>query len=144
MRRLFSSRVFCVPRRLFSVKKYTKTHEYLAIDGKTAVVGISNYAQKALGDIVYCELPKIGAITKGGVFATVESVKATSSCYMPVDAEVTEINETLNSTPNLLNSSPEDQGWICKVNLSDPSQTSELMDDAAYAKHCEEEEKAHH
>lgn len=118
---------------------YTKEHEWVRPDGDTASVGISTHAAAQLGDIVYVELPDVGTeFEKGDSFGVAESVKAASDVYSPVGGEVTEVNETLSSEPNLINASAEDEGWMMKVKLADPSSATEgLMDEAAYANYCE-------
>jgi len=120
--------------------KYTKTHEYARIEGNKAYVGITNYAQDQLGDIVFVELPEVGREIKAGeIFATVESVKAVSDCYAPVSGKVVEVNENLNDAPETLNSDPHGEGWICAIEMSDPSEADKLMDSVTYEKHVEEE-----
>ena len=114
-------------------KKFSKEHEWLEIDGDVATVGITDHAQQALGDIVYVELPEIGKkLSKDGDAAVVESVKAASDVYAPVDGEVVEANEELDANPALVNESPENDGWFFKIKLSDASQLDDLMDEAAY------------
>jgi len=114
-------------------KRYTEDHEWLEVDGDTAVVGISNHAQEQLGDIVFVELPEVGkALEKGKDAAVVESVKAASEIYAPADGEVLEVNEVLNDEPAKVNSAAEGDGWFFKMKLSDPAQVAELMDEAAY------------
>ncbi len=116
-----------------SEKRYTEDHEWVQIDGDTAVVGISNHAQEQLGDIVFIELPEVGkTLEKGKDAAVVESVKAASEIYAPADGEVLEINEALNDEPGKVNSAAEGDGWFFKMKLSDPSQVAALMDEAAY------------
>ncbi len=114
--------------------RYTKDHEWLkpAADG-TALVGITDYAQQSLGDIVYVELPKPGTkFAVGATFGVVESVKAASDLYMPVEAEVIEANSTLESMPELVNQVPYAGGWMLKVRLINPAATNQLLDAAAY------------
>jgi len=116
--------------------RYTKDHEWLkpAGDG-TALVGITDYAQESLGDIVYVELPKPGAkFAAGAPFGVVESVKAASDLYMPVAAEVIEANSTLESMPELVNEVPYGAGWMLKVRLTDPAAAAKLLDAAEYQK----------
>ncbi|GAB4224324.1 MAG: glycine cleavage system protein GcvH [Kiloniellaceae bacterium] len=114
-------------------KRYTEDHEWLEVDGDTAVVGISNHAQEQLGDIVFVELPEVGkALEKGKDAAVVESVKAASEIYAPADGEVLEVNEVLNDEPAKVNSAAEGDGWFFKMKLSDPAQVAELMDEAVY------------
>ena len=113
--------------------KFTKEHEWVRAEGKDAVVGISDYAQDALGDVVFVELPKPGTkLTAGGEAGTIESVKAASEVYAPVDGTVTEINEALDSEPNKVNDDPLGEGWLFKVELKDASQIEDLMTDEDY------------
>lgn len=112
---------------------FTDEHEWIAVDGMTATVGITDYAQEQLGDIVFVELPAIGVkLTKGGDAAVVESVKAASDVYAPVSGSVTEVNPDLEGEPGLINSAPEASGWLFRLTLSDPSELDGLMDQAAY------------
>ena len=116
-----------------SEKRYTEDHEWVAVSGDEATVGISNHAQEQLGDIVFVELPEIGkALAKGKEAAVVESVKAASEIYAPLDGEVTAVNEVLNDEPGKVNSDPEGDGWFFKMKLKDPAQLDSLMDAAAY------------
>lgn len=118
--------------------KYTKEHEWIRLDGDSATVGITDYAQKQLGDIVYVELPAVGKkVTKGGDAAVVESVKAASEVYAPISGEVTAVNEALGANPALVNSSPGGDGWFFRLKPSDPNELKELMDQAGYAKYVE-------
>lgn len=113
--------------------RYTKDHEYVRIDGDVAVVGISDYAQGQLGDVVFVELPEIGkAVEKGKEAAVVESVKAASEVYAPISGEVVEVNSELEGAPGLVNEDAEGKGWFLKLKLSNPAELSELMDEAAY------------
>lgn len=113
--------------------KYTKDHEWVQVDGATATVGISNYAQQQLGDVVFVELPDAGRqLTQGGEAAVVESVKAASEVYAPVSGVVTEGNAALLDSPALVNESPQDEGWFFKLTLSNPAELDSLMDEAAY------------
>jgi glycine cleavage system H protein len=114
--------------------RYTKDHEWLqaAADG-TALVGITDYAQQSLGDVVYVELPKAGAkYAAGATFGVVESVKAASDLYMPVEAEVLEVNSTLETMPELVNQVPYAGGWMLKVRICHPASLGQLLDAAAY------------
>lgn len=112
---------------------YTKDHEWIELDGETATVGITDYAQGQLGDIVFVELPEAGrAVTKGGEAAVVESVKAASDVYAPVSGTVTETNPALADDPALVNTAPEGDGWFFRMTLSDPSELDGLMDADAY------------
>lgn len=114
--------------------KFTKDHEWLSIDGDIATVGITDHAQNALGDIVFVELPEVGATyTQGDDAAVVESVKAASDVYAPVTGEVTEVNVELESDPSLVNSSAADAGWFFKIKLADAAELDELMDEDDYA-----------
>lgn len=112
---------------------YTEDHEWIEVDGANATVGITDYAQSQLGDIVFAEVPATGAtLKKGGDAAVVESVKAASDVYAPVSGTVTEGNDALEGDPALVNSDPEGEGWFFKLTLSDTSELDSLMDAAAY------------
>ena len=112
---------------------FSKDHEWIVVDGTTATVGITEYAQAQLGDIVFAEVPPAGtALEKGKEAAVVESVKAASDVYAPVTGTVTEANAALEADPALVNTSPEQDGWFFKLTLSDSSELDGLMDDAAY------------
>ncbi|HNW18416.1 MAG TPA: glycine cleavage system protein GcvH [Sphingorhabdus lacus] len=112
---------------------YTEDHEWIDVDGDSATVGITDYAQSQLGDIVFAEVPAPGAeLKKGGDAAVVESVKAASDVYAPVSGTVTEGNDALEGDPALVNSDPEGEGWFFKLTLSDTSELDSLMDAAAY------------
>ena len=112
---------------------YTKDHEWLAVEGTTATVGITDYAQNALGDVVFAEVPAAGTVVaKGKEAAVVESVKAASDVYSPVSGTVVEANAALAEDPALVNTDPEGAGWFFKLTLSDPSELDGLMDEAAY------------
>ena len=116
-----------------SQTRFTKDHEWIRVEGDIGTVGITDYAQHALGDIVFVETPKPGkALTKGAEAAVVESVKAASEVYAPVDGAVTEGNAALDQQPALVNQSPEDEGWFFKLRLTAPAQLDGLMDRAAY------------
>ncbi|MBN8917995.1 MAG: glycine cleavage system protein GcvH [Rhizobiales bacterium] len=113
--------------------RYTKDHEYVRIDGDVAVVGISDYAQGQLGDVVFVELPDIGKVVeKGKEAAVVESVKAASEVYAPISGEVVEVNSELEGAPGLVNEDAEGKGWFLKLKIADAAELSELMDEAAY------------
>jgi len=112
--------------------KYTKDHEWIRLGGADARVGITDYAQKQLGDVVYLELPEVGrSLKKGDVFGTIESVKAVSELYSPVSGEVTEVNSGLVQNPEKVNSDPHGS-WMISVKVADASETGELLDSAAY------------
>jgi len=116
--------------------RYTQDHEYIRLEGNIGTVGISNYAQEQLGDIVFVELPAIGAtFKKGDEAAVVESVKAASEIYAPASGKVVEINDALSDEPGLINSDPANGGWIFKIEVSDSGELDSLMDEAAYADH---------
>lgn len=120
--------------------RYTKTHEWAKVEGDRVRVGITNYAQEHLGDIVFVELPEVGRqVKQGEPFGVVESVKAVSDCYAPVSGEVVEVNGTLADKPETLNQDPHGAGWMIVIRMSDPGELDNLMDAAAYEKHCEEE-----
>ncbi len=115
--------------------KYTPDHEWLLVDGDTATVGITHHAQDALGDVVFVDLPEVGkAFSQKDVAGVVESVKAAADVFMPVDGEITEVNEALRADPSLANTDPLAAGWFFKVKLSAPSQLAELMDETAYTR----------
>ena len=113
--------------------KYAEDHEWVKVSGDTAKIGISDYAQDQLGDIVFVELPEVGdSFAKGDEFGTLESVKAVSELYMPVGGEVTAINEALEDAPELVNNAPYGDGWMIAIKVADPSEADALMDKGAY------------
>jgi glycine cleavage system H protein len=117
-----------------SETRYTKDHEYIRIEGDTGTVGITDYAQGQLGDVVFVELPGVGkAVTKGGEAAVVESVKAASEVYAPVSGEVVAVNSELEGAPGTVNEDPAGKGWFVKIRLSDKSELDGLMSEADYA-----------
>jgi glycine cleavage system H protein len=119
--------------------KFTSDHEWVAVEGDIATVGITDYAQEQLGELVFVELPDVGAeLEKGGDAAVIESVKAASEIYAAVSGEVTEVNSALEDAPTTVNTDPMGDGWIFKVRLSDTSQLEDLMDEAAYKAHVAE------
>lgn len=121
-------------------RKYTKTHEWVRVDGDTVVLGITDVAQNELGDITYLELPEPGdTMTSGEPFGVVESVKAASDVYSPIDGEVVERNEEAIESPELINQSPYDKAWLVKVRLSDPSQVDGLLDSGEYDTFADEQ-----
>ena len=120
--------------------KYTKTHEWVAIEGDTAAIGISDFAVHLLSDLVYADLPAIGKKTKQGEpFGEVESVKAVSDLYAPVSGEVIARNDALPDNLDLLTKDPFGEGWMVKVRIADASELSKLLDYAAYKAHCDAE-----
>ncbi len=122
--------------------RYTREHEWIKLEGDTGIIGITDYAQRALGDIVYVELPKLGTkLEANQSFGTVESVKAVSDIYCPVAGEVIAVNETLNRAPETINQDPHGAAWIIKIRVADPSQVQNLMDAAAYQAYVAEKEK---
>ncbi|MDA0892970.1 MAG: glycine cleavage system protein GcvH [Rhodospirillaceae bacterium] len=119
--------------------RYTKEHEWIRMDGDIATIGITEYAQSQLGDIVFVEVPDEGkSVSKGLEAAVVESVKAASEVYAPVSGIVTEGNAVLADAPDTVNSDPDGDGWFFKMTLSDPSELDELMDQAAYDSYLKE------
>lgn len=121
---------------------YTKDHEWAKVEGNVAVIGITEYAQEALGEIVYLEIPKSGTPVKaGGTFGVVESVKAVSDLYSPATGKVIEGHTALADSPAKINEDPYGEGWLIKIDLSDPSELSALMKSAEYEKYLAEESK---
>jgi glycine cleavage system H protein len=113
--------------------RYTKDHEYIRVEGDTGVVGITDYAQAQLGDVVFVELPAPGkAVTKGGEAAVVESVKAASEVYAPVSGEVVAVNSELEAAPGTVNEDPAGKGWFLKIRLADKAELDGLMSEADY------------
>ena len=118
-------------------RRYTKTHEWISVDGKTVTVGITDFAQAQLGDVVFLELPAIGRkLAARESFGVIESVKAASDLYSPVPGRITEVNEKLSAKPELVNSDPYGEGWILKLELAGDL-PSDLLDEAAYKKSAE-------
>ncbi len=116
--------------------KFSDQHEWIKVEGPIGIVGITHYAQHQLGDVVFTELPSVGKkITKGQEAAVVESVKAASEVYSPVSGEVIEINTDLQNNPELINTSPEDNGWFFKIRISNPEELSGLMDHEVYRRY---------
>ena len=115
--------------------KYTKDHEWLSVEGDTATIGITDYAQKELGDIVFVELPEVGQELKAGeIMGNIESVKAVSELFSPVTGTVVEVNQSLEDQAEILNQDPHGTGWIVKIRLADPGELDRLMDAEAYGK----------
>ena len=121
--------------------KYTEEHEWVQVEGDIVTVGITDFAQDALGDIVFVELPEVGYQAEAGkTFGVVESVKAVSDIYSPVSGEVVEINEELPDTPELVNTSPYEGAWMLKIKLTNPAELDEMLDADAYQAFVEEQD----
>lgn len=119
--------------------RYTEEHEWITLDGGVGTMGITDYAQKQLGDIVYVDLPEAGRkVEQGKEMGSIESVKAVAEIYSPVTGEIVAANEALASAPDLLNKDPYGEGWIAKIRLSDPGELSALMDSARYERYVDE------
>lgn len=117
--------------------KYTENDEWVRVTGNTARIGLSDYAQDHLSDLVFVELPDVGdTLTKGEAFAAVESVKAASDVYAPASGQIVAVNTKLDDAPETINSDPFGEGWIVEIKLSNPSEVNSLLDAAAYARHC--------
>ena len=115
--------------------RYTKDHEWIKLDGNVATIGITDYAQRELGDIVYVEVETIGKTLKAGdVFGTVEAVKTVSDLFLPVSGTILEVNPALNSSPELVNSDPYGEGWMIKMKVDHPADVEKLLDKAGYEK----------
>jgi len=122
--------------------KYHKEHTWARIEGKKAVIGITDYAQDSLGDIVYIDLPEIDSeIEANSEFSEIESTKATSSVIAPVSGTIIEINDDLEESPEVINEDPYGKGWIVKIQITDPSEAANLLDSSAYEKFVEDESK---
>ncbi len=120
-------------------ERFAEEHEWIRVDGDIAAVGITDFAQKALGDVVYVELPEVGAVlAKDDDAAVVESVKAANEVFTPVSGKIVEVNERLNDDPALVNGDPEGDGWFFKLRLSDPSELGELMTREEYQSFIED------
>jgi glycine cleavage system H protein len=124
--------------------RYTQQHEWVKVEGDTGTVGITDYAQQELGDVVFVDMPKVGTkISVGASFGTVESVKAVSEIFSPVSGEVTETNPLLSDAPEKINSDPHITAWLVKIKLDDPKEAAALMDAAAYQAYIAEAAKDH-
>lgn len=120
---------------------YSEDHEWIEVEGDVGTVGVTDFAQEQLGDVVFVETPEVGAaLDQGDEAGVVESVKAASEVYSPVSGEVTEVNDELADNPGLVNEEPEDGAWFFKIKLSDPAELDDLMDAAAYKKFCKEQD----
>jgi glycine cleavage system H protein len=114
--------------------RYTTDHEWIKVSGKTALVGITDFAQGELGDIVFVEIETVGShLEKGSTFGTIEAVKTVSDLFIPVSGKVLEMNQKINESPEVINKDPFGDGWLVKIEIDDPAQVNELMDAAAYA-----------
>ncbi|EKX41280.1 hypothetical protein GUITHDRAFT_88499 [Guillardia theta CCMP2712] len=132
-------RCFSVSSLKAAELKYTKSHEWVKLDNKTATLGISAHAQEELGEIVYVDLPEVGSEYKAGdSFGAVESVKAAADVYSPLAGKVIGVNDTLSSEPSLVNSSPTDKGWMIKIEVGDSAPFKDLMDQKAYDEYVKE------
>ncbi|HUJ15159.1 MAG TPA: glycine cleavage system protein GcvH [Thermoanaerobaculia bacterium] len=120
--------------------RYAKSHEYVHVEGETGTIGITDYAQKELGDVVFVELPQVGTeLEQGDEMGSIESVKAVSELFSPVSGEVVEVNETLSEKPELVNTDPYGDGWMIRIKLTTPEEADELMDAEEYEEYVEKE-----
>ena len=120
--------------------RYAKSHEYVHVEGGVGTVGITDYAQKELGDVVFVELPQVGSLVEAGdEMGSIESVKAVSEIFAPVSGEVVEINETLADKPELVNTDPYGDGWMIRIRVSDTTEPDDLMNAEEYEEYCETE-----
>ncbi len=125
--------------KILDTLKYTPNHEWLQLDGDEALVGVTDFAQSQLGDIVFVEVETVGEILeKGESFGTIEAVKTVEDIYLPVSGEVLEFNEALNANPELINKDPYEGGWVVRIKVTKPSEIESLLDAAAYEKHVAE------
>lgn len=116
-------------------RKYSKEHEWILFEGETVTLGITDYAQSELGDIVFVEFPEVGdQVRRGDPAGTIEAVKTVADLYAPVSGEIVAVNESLADNPEMMNADPYGEGWILKVNMSDPSETGDLLDSLGYEK----------
>ena len=116
--------------------KYSKEHEWIKVEDKTGTIGITDFAQKELGDIVFVEIETLGeTIAKDAVFGTIEAVKTVSDLFMPVSGKITAKNESLNDEPEVVNTDPYGKGWMLKIEITNPAELNDLMDAEAYKKH---------
>jgi glycine cleavage system H protein len=124
--------------------RYTKEHEWIKVQGDIGIIGITDYAQQEMGDVVFVDMPKVGAkLAPGKSFGSVESVKAVSEIYSPVSGEVVETNPLLTETPEKINTDPHNIAWLIKLKLADPREVASLMDAAAYEAYIAEQAKEH-
>lgn len=121
-------------------RKYSEEHEWIDVEGDIGTVGVTDFAQSQLGDVVFVELPEVGAqVEQGGDSGVVESVKAASELYSPVTGEIVEVNEELEGNPGLVNEDPEGEAWFFKIKLAEPSELDDLMDEDDYKKFAKED-----
>ena len=113
--------------------KYTETHEWVRVDGDTAIIGVTDFAQGELGDVVFIDIPEMRTVAKGESFGSIEAVKTVSDIIAPIAGTITEINAALEGTPELVNSDPYGEGWMVKMTITDPADLDNLMDVAAYS-----------
>uniref|UniRef100_A0A1I8A5G6 Glycine cleavage system H protein n=1 Tax=Steinernema glaseri TaxID=37863 RepID=A0A1I8A5G6_9BILA len=126
----------------FAERLYTKKHEWISVSGSVGTVGISDFAQSELGDVVYAELPEVGLeLNKGDSIGVIESVKSASDVYSPVTGKITAINDKIESSPQLINKSTYEEGWLFKVELKNAEELKELMDEAAYKQYRDQEKE---
>lgn len=122
------------------MKKFTKTHEWIQVENSVGTIGITEYAQEKLGDVVYADLPEVGkTVKKGEILLSLESVKAASDVYAPVSGKVVEVNTALEDKPEIVNKDAEGEGWLVKIEIIDPAELEDLLDEEDYKKLCEEE-----
>lgn len=115
--------------------RYTNDHEWIKVDGKIGTIGVSDYAQGELGDIIYIDIPELKEVAKGDSFGTIEAVKTVADMFAPVSGKIMEVNPDVNSNPASVNQDPYGAGWIAKIELSNPAELDELMDAPAYTQH---------
>ncbi|KAL1932176.1 hypothetical protein VTP01DRAFT_9232 [Rhizomucor pusillus] len=128
--------------RTYATKRFTDDHEWISVEDGVGTIGITDYAQRSLGDVVFVESPAVGQkVNKQDQIGAVESVKAASDIYSPVTGEVVDVNEELSGTPSLINESPEEIGWLAKIKLSNPEELEGLMDETQYAVYVENAEE---
>ncbi|KAG0233683.1 hypothetical protein BGW42_007269 [Actinomortierella wolfii] len=124
--------------RFYGTKRFTKEHEWIEVDNGVGTVGITDYAQNSLGEIVFVEPAQLKKIEAGDIIGSVESVKAASDIFAPISGEVIEVNTRLNEEPELLNEDPEGEGWLCKVKVANQKEVDALLDEVAYKAFCDE------
>ncbi|KAG1133139.1 hypothetical protein G6F62_009606 [Rhizopus arrhizus] len=141
---LLSTPNLWIAHRGYAIKRFTKEHDWISVEDGVGTLGITDYAQKQLGEIVYVEIPDVGnAFTKGEPFGSVESVKSVSEVYAPVSGEVVAVNQLVSDEPEVVNQSAEEDGWLAKIQLKDPKELDALLDEAAYKAYYESLEDEH-